>query len=110
MIGKGVPEIQPAELSAGAVLLDVREDDEWQAGHAPDAVHVPMSELPARLPEVPTGRELAVVCRSGARSARVTGWLRAQGYDAVNVAGGMQSWVAGGRPMVSETGLPAVVL
>ncbi|HEY9388366.1 MAG TPA: rhodanese-like domain-containing protein [Mycobacteriales bacterium] len=105
-----VPEIRPSELSPTAVLLDVREDDEWQAGHAPEAVHVPMSGLPARLPEVPTGQALAVVCRSGGRSAQVAGWLLAQGYDAVNVAGGMQSWVAAGRPMVSETGQPPVVL
>lgn len=110
MISNGIPEVDLADLPAGVALLDVRENDEWRAGHAPDAVHVPMSGLPDRLPEVPADRELAVVCRVGSRSAQVTGWLRAQGYPAVNVAGGMQAWVAAGRPLVSDTGRPPVVL
>ncbi|HEX5495389.1 MAG TPA: rhodanese-like domain-containing protein [Mycobacteriales bacterium] len=110
MTGDGVPECEVADLPAGAVLLDVREDDEWWAGHAPGAVHVPMSALPARLADVPGGRELAVVCRVGSRSARVTGWLRAQGYDAVNVAGGMLAWAAAGRPLTTDAPSPPVVL
>jgi len=110
MIDDGVPEVEVADLPAGITLLDVREDDEWQAGHAPDAIHVPMSALPARLPDVPVEQDLAVICRVGSRSARVTGWLRAQGYPAVNVAGGMLAWAAAGRPLVTDSRTPPTVL
>ncbi len=97
-----VPEIGVTELPADAVLLDVREDDEWAAGHAPDATHLPMNEVPARIAEVPEGDPVYVICRAGSRSARVVGFLNQQGRAAVNVGGGMQSWAAQGRPMVSE--------
>ncbi len=78
-----------------AVLLDVREDDEWAAGRAPGAVHVPMTQMAERLDEVPDGDPVYVICRSGGRSARVTAYLNSQGWDSVNVAGGMG---AGRRP------------
>jgi rhodanese-related sulfurtransferase len=97
-----VTAVGVADLPAGAVLLDVREDDEWSAGHAPEAQHVPMSQLTGRLQEVPEAEPLYVICRSGARSARVVAFLAQQGRSAVNVAGGMQSWAAAGRPMVAE--------
>ena len=90
------------DLPPGAVLLDVREDDEWTAGHAPEARHLPMSQLTGRLDEVPAVDPLYVICRSGSRSARVVAFLSQQGVSAVNVAGGMQSWAAAGRPMVAE--------
>lgn len=92
----------PAELPEGSVLLDVREDDEWAAGHAPGAVHVPLAQVPARLAELPADAPLYVVCRSGGRSARATAWLVAQGREAVNVDGGMAGWAAHGRPVVAE--------
>ncbi len=97
-----VPAVGVADLPTGAVLLDVRENDEWSAGHAPEAQHVPMSQLTGRLQEVPAAEPLYVICRSGARSARVVAFLAQQGVSAVNVAGGMQSWAASGRPMVAE--------
>jgi rhodanese-related sulfurtransferase len=99
-----VPEVGVAELPADAVLIDVREDDEWQAGHAPDAAHLPMSRFVERLGELPDADPLYVICRSGGRSGRVVAYLNQQGHPAVNVAGGMQSWAAGGRPMVAEHG------
>jgi rhodanese-related sulfurtransferase len=99
-----VPEIGVAELPADAVLIDVREDDEWQAGHAPDAAHLPMSRFVERLDELPDADPLYVICRSGGRSGRVVAYLNQQGRQSVNVAGGMQSWAAGGRPMVAEHG------
>jgi rhodanese-related sulfurtransferase len=98
--GVAIAEI-PDELPENTVLLDVREDDEWAAGHAPNAQHVPMSELAGRLGELPEDANLYVVCRSGGRSARVTGYLNANGWDAVNVEGGMQSWAAAGRPLIA---------
>jgi rhodanese-related sulfurtransferase len=103
-----VPEL-PADLPEGVTLLDVREPDEWTAGHAPEAVHIPMGDLAARLGDLPADDEVYVVCRSGGRSARVTAFLNANGWDAKNVAGGMQSWQAAGRPMTSDNGEPTVI-
>jgi rhodanese-related sulfurtransferase len=89
------------ELPADKILLDVREADEWAAGHAPNARHVPMSELVERVGELPAAG-LYVICRSGGRSAQVTDFLNGSGHDAVNVAGGMRAWAAAGRPVVCE--------
>ncbi len=106
-----VPAVGMTDLPADAVLLDVREDDEWAAGHAPDAQHVPMNEVPGRLAEIPEAGPLYVICRSGGRSARVTGYLVQQGRSAVNVEGGMQAWAAQGRPLVGERdGVPPDVI
>ena len=100
-----------AELPADAVLLDVREDDEWAAGHAPDARHVPMNEVPTRLAELPDADPLYVICRSGGRSGRVVGFLAQQGRSAVNVDGGMQAWAAAGPAVVGERdGVPPDVI
>ena len=102
----GVPTASVSELPAeGITLIDVREHDEWAAGHAPGAVHIPLGELPARvedLAQLPDGKPLYIVCRTGGRSARATMWLNASGWDAVNVAGGMKSWHAEGRPVVGD--------
>ena len=65
------PGVMSANLPTGAFLLDVRENDEWAAGHAPDAVHVRLSEVPARTDEIPRDREVYVICRTGSRSAYV---------------------------------------
>lgn len=88
--------------SADTVLLDVREQDEWDAGHAPHARHIPLGELPNRLSELPRQVRIACVCRSGNRSAHAVGWLLQQGFDAVNVSGGMQRWVGRGLPVVDQ--------
>jgi rhodanese-related sulfurtransferase len=93
----------------GAYLLDVREPAEWVAGHAPEATHVPLGQLVARLDEIPADAEVVVVCRSGGRSAQATAYLNQVGRRAVNLDGGMQAWAAAGRPMVSETGAAPVV-
>jgi rhodanese-related sulfurtransferase len=95
----------PDPLPDGLVVLDVREDDEWDAGHVADAVHIPLMELGERFTELP-GRQALVVCRSGHRSAQATAYLVDQGLDAVNLAGGMVDWAAAGRPLVSETRRP----
>ena len=88
-----------ADLPPDAVLLDVREQDEWDAGHAAGAIHLPMSELAERLDDVPDSSPLYVICRTGGRSARVAQYLEANGWDAVNVADGMFGWARAGRPM-----------
>lgn len=98
------------QLPQDVTLLDVREPDEWNAGHAPGAVHIPMGELAGRLADLPNDGTLHVVCRGGGRSARATAYLNANGWDAVNVDGGMKSWHASGRPMAAEhAGEPEVI-
>ena len=101
-------DVQPAVLStdlpAEVYLLDVREDDEWAAGHAPEAVHIPVCTLNERAAEIPQDREIYVICRTGARSAYAAQALVGAGWRAVNVAGGMQDWAAAGRPMTTDSG------
>ena len=106
---ENVPEISVQDLPADAVILDVREDDEWTAGHVEGATHVPLGEVPQRLGELPDADPLYVICRSGNRSGRAVAWLGQQGVETVNVAGGMRAWAAAGRPMVSDAGDPAVL-
>ncbi|NJP70213.1 MULTISPECIES: rhodanese-like domain-containing protein [Streptomyces] len=112
--GAGVPTVQVADLKDEDFLLDVREDDEWQAGHAAGALHIPLSDFVARYGELteaaPQDGRIAVICRSGGRSAQVTMYLAQQGVDAVNVDGGMQAWAADGRPVVDAKGEPGFVL
>ena len=100
-----------SQVEPGAYLLDVREPDEWAAGHAPGARHLPMMEVPARMAEIPSDTDVVVVCRSGSRSGQVVSYLMANGWENVrNLDGGMQSWAAAGRQVVSENGQPARVL
>jgi rhodanese-related sulfurtransferase len=99
-----VPSVDPDRIPADAVLVDVREPDEWQSGHVRGAIHIPLAELPARTAEIPGEGDLVVICRSGVRSARAVAWLNQNGHDAVNCDGGMVAWAASGREMVSETG------
>jgi rhodanese-related sulfurtransferase len=96
-------EVTAASVPDGAWLLDVREDDEWAAGHAPGATHIPLGDLGTRATEVPRDTTIYVICRSGGRSARATLALVGSGWDAVNVAGGMQDWAAAGRPMITDS-------
>jgi rhodanese-related sulfurtransferase len=109
-----VPAVDAGSLPADAVLLDVREDDEWAAGHIAGAVHVPMMQLPQRLNYDPgpitPDNPVVVICKVGSRSAQVTAWLRRQGFDAVNLAGGMLAWEAAGRPMQAAGGAAPFVL
>ncbi|MET8468213.1 rhodanese-like domain-containing protein [Streptomyces sp. NPDC004856] len=95
-----------AAPSPTAVLLDVREGDEWRAGHAPGAVHAPLSGLVegAALPAAARGLPLVVVCRSGRRSRRAAELLARAGVDAVDVVGGMSAWAAAGFPVVDARG------
>ncbi|MFY1705072.1 MULTISPECIES: rhodanese-like domain-containing protein [Micromonospora] len=111
MFGPQVPTMPVTEIADDTYLLDVREDDEWAAGHAPQAHHLPMMELPTRLADVPTDREVAVICRSGGRSAQVVAYLMNNGWDQVrNVVGGMGEWATAGRPVVDSDGRPGRVL
>ncbi len=99
----------PAEFGAAAVLLDVREDDEWQRGHAPGAQHIPMGDVPARMAEIDADKPLYVVCHAGGRSMRVAQYLQRNGYEPVNVDGGMLAWAGAGRPVITDSGSPGTV-
>ena len=104
MTSPSLPTVDPGAIGDD-LLLDVREPDEWAAGRAPSAVHLPMSQLPARLAEVPVDRPVAVVCRSGGRSAQVTAYLLANGRQARNVDGGMTAWAQRGLPLEAGPGV-----
>ena len=91
-----------ALIENGGWLLDVREQDEWDRGHAPSAHSVPLSELHLRIAEIPTDRRVLVVCLAGSRSLRAASALANAGVDAVNVTGGMLAWVSEAGPVVSE--------
>jgi rhodanese-related sulfurtransferase len=112
MDAEPIPSISATDAAADAeaVLLDVRERDEWIRGRALHAAHIPMGEVVARVAELDRDRRIVCVCRSGNRSARVTQWLRAQGYDAVNLSGGMNAWAAAQQPLVNEAGNPGIVI
>ena len=101
----------PAEVStadalalreAGAFILDVRQPEEWAAGHVPDATLIPLGDLASRVAEVPKDRQVVVVCRSGNRSAQGRDVLLGAGYPSVtSMAGGMNDWTAAGYPTES---------
>ncbi len=92
-----------AAYEAGEVplLVDVRTPEEWEAGHVPGAVHIPMREIQGRLAELEPHKSdpIYVICASGGRSSRVSEMLRSQGFKAVNVAGGTNGWKAAGYPV-----------
>jgi rhodanese-related sulfurtransferase len=105
----GVPDPVPD----GLLVLDVREDDEWAAGHVEGSLHVPLMELGAtyaELPELAAAEQTLVVCRVGNRSAYAAAFLLQQGLDAVNLAGGLVAWEAAGRPLVADGDHPPIVL
>lgn len=105
MYGQPVPGVAATDVAHDAYLLDVREPDEWSAGHPPGAHHVPMMEVPARLAEVPQDGDVVVVCRVGSRSGQVVAFLAARGWANVrNLDGGLHAWAAAGKPLVSEDG------
>lgn len=101
-----LPEVSASEAIAavreGAYLLDVREQHEWDAGHAPQAHLLPMSALVERVGEIPRDEPLLVVCHSGMRSERVAQYLLQEGYDVSNVVGGMVAWNAAGGEIESD--------
>jgi rhodanese-related sulfurtransferase len=90
--------VQQLHERDGVPLIDVREPDEFAAGHVPGAVNLPMSSIGGRLDELPDGA-FDVICQAGGRSGRVVEALEARGYDATNVDGGTGEWIASGYPV-----------
>lgn len=92
MPGEITPDALARQL-ASTTLVDVREPAEWNAGHLPGAIHIPLQQLPQRLGEIPRDRDVVVYCRSGGRSARAVDLLRQHGFSRVrNLVGGLRRW------------------
>jgi rhodanese-related sulfurtransferase len=111
--GQRLVEVDATDASAGSessVLLDVREADEWQAGHAPGATWIPLGDLDRARLELPINRRIVCICRVGGRSAKATEALMQMGFDAVNMAGGMKAWAAQGLPVVRDDGSDGEVI
>ena len=86
------------EIAGGALVVDVREPVEWDAGHIAGSVLIPLGEFADRVGELPDGR-LAIVCRSGSRSSMAADWLHRSGVSASNMTGGLKAWAAAGLPL-----------
>ena len=99
-----VPEIAPDELAPrldDVVLIDVRQPEEYVAGHVRTARLLPLRDVPDHVAELPTDTEVFVICRSGSRSAMASEFLIEQGVRAVNVAGGTLAWADAGHAFVT---------
>ncbi len=107
-----VPEISPVDaldlLEGDAVLVDVRQESEWEAGHAPMATLIPLAELPDHLDELPHDRLIICACRSGGRSLRAATFLYESGFNVANLAGGMLAWVGEDLPFESDDDDPTI--
>jgi len=106
----GPIDLTPDQVRADVWLLDVREPDEWDAGHIEASTHIPIGELMARAEEVPADRCVVVVCRSGHRSAAAAQYLVHLGRDVANLGGGVTAWAASGRELVDADGRPGRVV
>jgi rhodanese-related sulfurtransferase len=105
-----VNALDASKVRAERDFLDVREDDEWQAGHIDGARHVPLGELSGRIGDLPKDRPILAVCRSGSRSAAAVRGLRQLGYDAENLDGGVTAWSKAGLPLIDAAGKPGRVI
>ncbi|MDO4252193.1 MAG: rhodanese-like domain-containing protein [Rothia sp. (in: high G+C Gram-positive bacteria)] len=103
-------QVEVDQIPAGAKILDVREDNEWEAGHIAGAQHIPLGQVPERYGEIPLDEDVYIICRSGGRSLKAVAYLQNAGFDVVNVLGGMGAWLDAGQALVSETGQQARVL
>jgi rhodanese-related sulfurtransferase len=93
-----------------ARLIDVREIEEWDAGHIAESQHMPLASLGGHMKEVSGVGCILVICRTGSRSSRAAEVLRASGIDARNVLGGVQAWKQAGLPLVAADGQPGLVI
>lgn len=109
-----LPSVKPSEaqelLSSGATLLDVRENSEWNAGHVPGSVHVPVKNVSAQAPKrLPKGRPVVVACRTGSRSKGATRMLREKGIEAYNLSGGLNAWESSGGRVIGKGNRPGTI-
>jgi hydroxyacylglutathione hydrolase/adenylyltransferase/sulfurtransferase len=101
------PEDAAAMVADGARLIDVRQDYEWEAGRIEGATHIPLEQLPAQAEQIGRERPIVFQCRSGSRSALAMQVFREAGYEAFNLSGGLQAWVASEREIVPADGFVA---
>ena len=110
----GVPEVSVTTAERlrgeGHRILDVREDDEFAAGHIAGAVHVPLMQIPQRVAELDRDAEWLAICKVGGRSFQATAYLGRLGLRVSNVAGGMDAWAGAGLPYESAGGGPGRVI
>lgn len=96
------PEEAQRRVADGALLIDVREQDEWEEAHVAEARHIPLAELAVRVAELPKDRDVVLMCHSGGRSARARTFLAMQGFERVyNLDGGIVAWIQRGLPVVA---------
>lgn len=93
-----------AALGTDVSIIDVREEEEYSEACVPGTRNIPLSRFQQSLGDIPTGRTVYVMCASGGRSSRATAHLSAEGYDAVNVMGGITEWYRNGHPVNFRTG------
>ena len=107
-----IPSITVGDVDelSDPVLLDVREIDEYEAGHAPGVAFHPLATITDAWTSLPTDRTILCICRAGGRSAQATEFLRAQGLDAINLEGGMQAWAAFGLDVQCDDGSSGAVI
>ena len=94
------------ERRADVTFLDVREPFEWDAGHVEGALHVPLSQIPFSLDQLPSDGPIITVCTVGARSDMAAQFLQQNGFDASNMDGGLATWVERDLPLVADGGSP----
>ena len=97
-------------VAAGALLLDVRSDSEWAAGHAHDAVHLELFKVAERGAHIAGDRHVVTACRSGGRSSVAAKVLAEQGVPVSNLRGGMSAWARSGQPVVKDSGRTGSVI
>lgn len=96
-----IDELEQA-IADGAHVVDVREVDEFESGHVPNAHLIPLNTVPDRIAEIPLGETVWLICQGGVRSMKAANYLEAQGYDVVSVAGGTGSWISAGKTVSFE--------
>ncbi|MEC5193373.1 MULTISPECIES: rhodanese-like domain-containing protein [unclassified Arthrobacter] len=93
-----------AALGSDVSIIDVREEEEYSQAWVPGTRNIPLSRFLRSLGEVPIGRTVYVMCASGGRSSQATADLAGQGYDAVNIMGGITEWYRNGHPVTYRAG------
>lgn len=103
LFGKTYSSVSPAKakqiLSSGGILVDVRTRAEWDDGHAPEAIHIPLDAVGRKDNALPLGTPIVTICRSGHRSAVAARILGAQGHSVFSVTGGLPAWKGNGNPV-----------
>ena len=113
-IGNEIEEVQSENLEnllvEGYNLIDVREQDEWDAGHHSDATHIPMGSLPEKIIDFNEDEKYIIICRSGGRSARVCSFMEKEGYSSFNLEGGMNKLSLTAEKIVNLDGTTGTVI